>query len=126
MYNYYFVNLRVRPKMEALKTAEQELARTEKIVAQAMAQLREVQEGLDLLQSKFEKTEANKNELEKQRQLCEDRMGRAVRLVSGLSGEQKRWVQSVAQIKVDLTKIVGDILLSAGHLLFQITRLISV
>lgn len=102
--------------MEALKIAEQELERTEKIVAAAMAQLQAVQEGLDLLQSKFEVTQKKKAVLENKKQLCEDRMNRAVRLVSGLSGEQKRWVDRVAHSKEALTKIVGDILLSAGNI----------
>ena len=114
MYNYYFVNLRVAPKMAALKNAEEELKITENILAQAMARLQAVQDGIDALEAQFQIEEKKKNELEKQKQLCEDRMSRAVRLISGLSGEQLRWIKTVADLKASLENVVGDILLSAG------------
>ena len=114
MYNWYFVNERVAPKMAALQKAEEELIKTEATLAAAMAKVREVQEGLDQLQDEFRKEEEHKAELERQKQLCEERMGRAVRLITGLAGEQKRWLATVAEIKCALRNVVGDILLSAG------------
>lgn len=123
MYNYYFVNLRVAPKMAALANAQQELMRTEALLDEAMMQLRQVQEGLDMLQLKFRVEQEKKAELEHQVQLCQDRMHRAVKLVSGLAGEQIRWIQTVAEMKSSLVNIVGDILLSSGEWLSpEITR----
>lgn len=115
MYNYYFVNLRVAPKMEALKKAERELASTEATLASAMAKLKDVEDGLDRLQEKFRKEQERKAELELQKQLCEERMSRAVRLISGLAGERRRWLDTVQEIRLALTNVVGDILLSAGE-----------
>jgi dynein heavy chain len=101
--------------MQALVQAEKDLAKTENILARAMAKLQAVQNGLNMLKFKFSNEEKKKADLEKQKQLCEERMARAVRLITGLAGEQVRWFETVADIKRGLTNIVGDILLSAGQ-----------
>ncbi|XP_043269180.1 dynein axonemal heavy chain 1-like [Venturia canescens] len=118
MYNYYFVNLKVEPKMIALKEAEKALAETEKTLAVAMDRLREVEEGIEKLESLLRVEENNKAELEKQKQLCEDRMSRAVRLIAGLAEEQKRWTISVNDMKGLLKNVIGDILISAGAIAY--------
>ncbi|XP_023247279.1 dynein heavy chain 1, axonemal-like [Copidosoma floridanum] len=118
MYNYYFVNERVKPKMAALEQAQSVLVSTEAALAEAMAKLEAVQAGLDKLQQKFQREEERKRELEAQKQLCQDRMSRAVRLVSGLADESKRWLASVAKDKVTLGKLVGDVLLCAGAIAY--------
>ncbi|XP_058804505.1 dynein axonemal heavy chain 1-like [Phymastichus coffea] len=114
MYRYYFVRQRVAPKMEALRKAEEDLVQTEALLADAMAKVKEVQEGLQTLQMQFREMEEKKAELERQKQLCEDRMLRAVRLISGLAGEKIRWIDSVEHFKIGLTNVIGDILISAG------------
>ena len=114
MYNYYFVNLKVAPKMAALAKAEESLAETEKTLAAAMTRLKQVQDGIEMLQDQLRREEETKAELERQKQLCEDRLSRAVRLIDGLGGEQKRWIITVSEIKMGLENVVGDILLSAG------------
>lgn len=114
MYNYYFVNKKVAPKMKALAKAEEVLAETERTLAAAMARLQSVQEGIEKLQDRLRDEEARKAELERQKQLCEDRMARAVRLIAGLSDEEKRWSVTVDDIMVALSNAVGDILLSSG------------
>ncbi|KAG7197918.1 hypothetical protein KM043_016155 [Ampulex compressa] len=118
MYNYYFVNLKVAPKMEALAKAEEVLAETEKTLAAAMAKLKEVEVGVNRLQDMLRQEEDKKAELERQKQLCEDRMARAVRLITGLSEEQQRWIQTVTDIDVSLKNAVGDILLASGAIAY--------
>lgn len=114
MYNYYFVNKKVEPKMVALAKADEILFKTERELAAAMEKLREIEEGIEKLQNQLKEKEAKRVDLENQKQLCEKRMGNAVRLIVGLSDEQKRWIIMVGDIKVSLTNAVGDILLSAG------------
>ncbi|KAJ8667915.1 hypothetical protein QAD02_009578 [Eretmocerus hayati] len=118
MYNYYFVMQRVAPKMAALEQAERELVMTEAVLAAANAKLEQVQQGLDKLEETFRAEEKRKADLEAQRQLCVDRMSRAVTLVSGLAGEQVRWLATVADYKVALTNVIGDILLSSGAIAY--------
>lgn len=114
MYNYYFVNLKVIPKMEALAKAEAALAETEKTLNMAIQRLREVEEGVEQLRKLLREEEERKAELEREKQLCEDRMGRAVRLIDGLAGEQIRWTTTVLELNTSLKNAVGDILLASG------------
>ena len=117
MYNYYFVNLKVAPKMAALLEAEKSLAETERTLAEAMEKLRDVEMGIEQLQILLREEEQTKAELEREKQLCEDRLNRAVRLIAGLSEEQQRWVLTAKNIEIALQNVVGDILLSAGTFL---------
>lgn len=110
--------------MAALAKAEEVLAETEKTLAAAMGRLQKVEEGIEELRQKLRMEEEKKAELERQKQLCEDRMARAIRLIAGLSDEQKRWIFMVDDIKVALKNVIGDILLSSGaHEHFSITPL---
>ncbi|XP_011707083.1 PREDICTED: dynein heavy chain 1, axonemal-like, partial [Wasmannia auropunctata] len=118
IYDYYFVNKKVEPKMAVLAKAEEILIETETAQAAAMTRFHEVQEGIKKLQDKLAKEEAKKAELERQKQLCEERMARAIRLIVGLSDEQKRWTIMVDDIKMSLKNTVGDILLSSGAIAY--------
>lgn len=98
--------------MAALAKAEKILAETEKTLADAMTRLREVQKGVKKLQDQLIEEEAKKAELEKQ--LCEERIARAIKLIVGLSDKQKRWIIIMDNIKMSLKNVVGDIFLSSG------------
>ena len=101
--------------MEALAKAEEALVETERALNAAIQRLKEVEEGIEHLQKLLQEEEDRKAELERQKQLCEDRMGRAVRLIDGLAGEQIRWTSTVAELKESLKNAVGDILLASGE-----------
>ncbi|XP_072745723.1 dynein axonemal heavy chain 1 [Anoplolepis gracilipes] len=118
MYNYYFVNKKVEPKMAALVKAEEILIETEKTLATAVARLQEIEKGIQKLQDQLREKEEKKTDLERQKQLCEERIARAVRLIVGLSDEQTRWIIMVDDIKVSLKNAVGDILLSSGAIAY--------
>lgn len=78
----------------------------------------QVLDGLDLLQVTLEKTEAHKAELEAKMKLCEDRMNRAVRLISGLADEKDRWAITIKNLAKSFESVVGDVLISAGKIVF--------
>ncbi|XP_026674744.1 dynein heavy chain 1, axonemal-like [Ceratina calcarata] len=118
MYNYYFVNLKVKPKMEALAKAEEALVETERTLTAAIERLREVEEGIEKLRKLLQEEEDKKAALEKEKQLCEDRMGRAVRLIDGLAGEQIRWTSTVAELNISVKNAIGDILLASGAIAY--------
>ncbi|KYN02640.1 Dynein heavy chain 1, axonemal [Cyphomyrmex costatus] len=118
MYNYYFVNKKVAPKMTALAKAEEILVKTETALADAITKLQQIQEGIKKLQDQLREEEAKKTELEREKQLCEERIARAVRLIVGLLDEQKRWIIIVDNIKMSLKNAVGDILLSSGAIAY--------
>lgn len=101
--------------MVTLAKAEEILAKNERKLADVIMKLWEIREGIEKLQDQLRKEEAKKVELERQKELCEERMARAVRLIVGLSDEQKRWIIMIDNIKISLKNAVGDILLSSGE-----------
>lgn len=105
--------------MIALREAGKALEETEKTLAIAMERLREVEQGIEKLESLLRAGESNRVELEKQKQVCEERMGRAVRLIAGLAEEQKRWTIAVNNMKVSLKNVIGDILISSGKIKYK-------
>lgn len=114
MYKYYFVNLQVAPKKAALAAAKSDLEKTERTLAAAKARLKDVTDGLELLNRKLAAKVAYRQEKEKNITLCQDRMNRAFRLITGLSDERVRWMQTIATIEANTINVTGDILLSAG------------
>ena len=95
MHKYHFVAKGVEPKRLALAGAQQELADTQIILEEARGKLAEVEEGLRKLNVQLEGTVAKKNELETNTKLCEDRLGRADKLIGGLAGEKIRWGETI-------------------------------
>lgn len=90
MYKFYFVNKSVAPKKAALKKAMEELAETERILKEAKAKMQEVLEGLEELQTQLAARMKFKEEKEANIAVCEERMSRAMRLITGLSDEKVR------------------------------------
>lgn len=90
MYKFYFVNKGVAPKKAALKNAKEELAETERVLAEAKAKMKRVLEGLEKLQVQLATRIQFKEEKEASIAICEERMSRAMRLITGLSDEKIR------------------------------------
>lgn len=118
MYNYYFVNKKIQPKMLALKTAELTLLDTEKNLSIAMEKLHEVENNIVKLKQQLNNEEIKLSKLKDDKKLCEDRMLRAVRLIDGLDDEKKRWIQNVENIKMNYDNCVGDCLIASGSIAY--------
>jgi dynein heavy chain len=114
MYKYYFVNKRVAPKKAALAKAKEALAETEATLASAREKMQAILSNLRNLQMKLGAKIAFKEEKEASIQVCQERMSRAVRLITGLSDERIRWLNTISSIEASVVNVTGDILLSAG------------
>ncbi|CAG9819626.1 unnamed protein product [Phaedon cochleariae] len=114
MYKYYFVNKSVAPKKAALKKAKEELEETERILAEAKAKMKEVLDGLEKLQIQLAAKIAFKEEKERSISLCEEKLNRALRLITGLSDEKVRWLETIRNIEANVVNITGDILICSG------------
>lgn len=90
MYKFYFVNKAVAPKKAALQKAKEELEETERVLAEAKAKMKEVMDGLETLQNQLATRIKFKEEKEAAIATCEERMNRAIRLITGLSDEKVR------------------------------------
>ncbi|XP_050527307.1 dynein axonemal heavy chain 1-like [Daktulosphaira vitifoliae] len=118
IYKYYFVNKEVKPKKIALTEAKIRLQAADEELNSAQQQMKDVMDGLDLLQKKLTDAMNKKNKLEAKGKLCEDRMDRALRLIDGLTNERERWIELIANYKIFLVTIIGDILISAGSIAY--------
>ena len=111
-YNMVYKN--VAPKIAAQKKAAEEFD-----VAQA--KLKVVEERVAAMQAKLKSvTDAlkdatdEKNQVEAEAQMCQDRLGLAKRLVEGLADENIRWTKSIASFQERETTLVGDSMLAAS------------
>jgi dynein heavy chain, axonemal len=104
----------VEPKRIALKKAEEDLS-------VMMASLKEKQDALALVLAKIAKLEADfkaandeKVSLANQVDMCEKKLVRAGKLISGLGGERARWTENVKTLGEELANTLGDVLVSSA------------
>ena len=81
MYKFHFVNKNVAPKREAQQKAMEDLAVTQRTLANAKAKLKEVEEKLATLQAKYEDSVRKKAELEVRVKECEEKVVRAGKVI---------------------------------------------
>ena len=81
MYKFHFVNKSVAPKREAQQIAQEELAATQRTLANAKAKLKEVEEKLATLQAKYEDSVKKKADLETKVKEVEEKAVRAGRVI---------------------------------------------
>ena len=77
MHKYHFISKGVAPKREALRIAQEDLAETQRILDSAKKRLKEVEQGVALLQTKYNDCVRKKQDLETNTKLCEARLVRA-------------------------------------------------
>ena len=104
----------VEPKRIALKQAEEDLS-------VMMAELKEKQDALNKVLEKIAKLEADfkaandeKVSLANQVDMCEKKLVRAGKLISGLGGERARWTENVKTLGEELDNTLGDVLVSSA------------
>ncbi|NWV36400.1 DYH1 protein, partial [Grantiella picta] len=77
MHKYHFVAKVVEPKRQAFREAEEDLRATQLVLDEAKKRLQEVEDGIAMLQAKYEACKANKEELEMKCEQCLQRLARA-------------------------------------------------
>ncbi|CAO2638238.1 Dynein axonemal heavy chain 1 [Lemmus lemmus] len=118
MHKYHFVAKAVEPKRQALREAQDDLEVTQRILEEAKHHLHEVEEGIATLQAKYQECVTKKEELEMKCEQCEQRLGRADKLINGLSDEKVRWQETVENLENMLDNISGDVLVAAGFVAY--------
>lgn len=84
----------------ALSEATLRLQEANNQLNSAQEQMKDVMDGLAVLEKTLNDTMNKKDELEAKNQLCIDRMDRALRLVGGLANERERWKELIIEYKV--------------------------
>uniref|UniRef100_A0A2K6RAQ5 Dynein axonemal heavy chain 1 n=1 Tax=Rhinopithecus roxellana TaxID=61622 RepID=A0A2K6RAQ5_RHIRO len=118
MHKYHFVAKAVEPKRQALREAQDDLGVTQQILDEAKQRLREVEDGIATMQAKYRECITKKDELELKCEQCEQRLGRAGKLINGLSDEKVRWQEAVENLQYMLNNISGDVLVAAGFVAY--------
>ncbi|XP_022353638.1 dynein heavy chain 1, axonemal [Enhydra lutris kenyoni] len=118
MHKYHFVAKAVEPKRQALREAQDDLEVTQRVLEEAKQRLHEVEDGIATMQTKYRECIAKKEELELKCEQCEQRLGRADKLINGLSDEKVRWQETVEDLEHMLGNIPGDVLVAAGFVAY--------
>lgn len=82
----------------------------------AEAQLREREASLQEVKEQYDTAVAEKQRLTDAANVCLRKMTAATALINGLGGEKHRWTQQSKDFKIQLGKLVGDVLLATGFL----------
>ncbi|XP_066239555.1 dynein axonemal heavy chain 3 [Saccopteryx leptura] len=104
----------VAPKRERLREAEGRLDAQRERLSGKRAELKLVEDRLQVLNDDFEEMLARKRALEEGIEVCSQKLLRAEQLISGLGGEKDRWTEAARQLGVRYTHLTGDVLLSSG------------
>jgi dynein heavy chain len=70
------------------------------------------------LNSKLAEMQAKKIKLEQDVDMCEKKLVRAEKLISGLGGEKVRWTDVANTLSGDYTNLTGDLMLSSGYIAY--------
>jgi len=115
--NIYIFNriyVKVKPLMESLEEARATKLAAETKLAEVMAEVAIVEAKLQDLQDTFTEATEEKMQIEAKAAACNDRLGLAHRLVSGLSSENERWGVEIEHLKESGVLLVGDVMLAAA------------
>eukprot|EP01135_Chromosphaera_perkinsii_P000898 Nk52_evm61s152 gene=Nk52_evmTU61s152 len=104
----------VAPKKEQLRQADELLTETMARLDEKRAELQEVQDRLNKLQTNFKNMVDKKNDLEYQVDLCSKKLERAEKLIGGLGGEKDRWSAAAERLTGVYNNLTGDVIISAG------------
>ncbi|KAJ3328189.1 Dynein heavy chain 7, axonemal [Blyttiomyces sp. JEL0837] len=104
----------VGPKKESLAKAEGELAVEMAKLNAKRAELKEVEDKMEALESSFRAMTQKKADLEQQVDLCGKKLVRAEKLIGGLGGEKDRWSDAAKTLTITYNSLIGDVLLSSA------------
>ena len=118
MSDYHEASKIVKPKLEALRLAEARLQDAERELYKAEMRLKSCQEVLSGLQNDFDRQLSSKRAIEESTINTKKRMDQATSLISGLSGEQKRWKSDREEFAITKSRLVGDVALACAFVAY--------
>ena len=112
---YYEASKMIKPKLEALAVAAEELKAANKKLAAAEKRLEVCQGRLNELTATFEKSLAEKQRIEDGARALERKMDMASKLILGLADEQVRWTEDSRSFAEVIRRLVGDCAVSCAR-----------
>lgn len=114
MYDWYFVNEHIKPLEKMLSDAKDELATVTAALRKTRTTLDQIITAVAALEKQYTEALETQNRLEKEMENTSLKLSRASRLIDGLGGEKKRWVELVAMYKDQEKCVIGDMLIAAA------------
>ncbi|XP_058454765.1 dynein axonemal heavy chain 5 [Malaya genurostris] len=113
---FHGVNKEVLPLKANLMLQEARLKIAMDDLAAAENQLAEREAALQKVKDQYDAAVSEKQRLTDAANSCLRKMTAATALINGLGGEKARWTQQSKEFKIQLGKLVGDVLLATGFL----------
>uniref|UniRef100_A0A182YK77 AAA+ ATPase domain-containing protein n=1 Tax=Anopheles stephensi TaxID=30069 RepID=A0A182YK77_ANOST len=113
---FHGVNKEVLPLKANLMLQEARLRIAMEDLAAAENQLAEREAALQKVKDQYDAAVSEKQRLTDAANSCLRKMTAATALINGLGGEKARWTQQSKEFKIQLGKLVGDVLLATGFL----------
>lgn len=114
MYDWYFVNENIKPLEKTLNDAKAELARVTAALRETRTTLDQIIAAVAALEAEYTEALEAQTTLENEMENTTQKLSRASRLIAGLGGEKKRWVELVAMYKKQEKCVIGDMLIAAA------------
>lgn len=115
-FDYWFVYQDILPLKIAAERAASKLAESERVLSERRAHLKSVEDQLENLQQKFSDEKQREQDLANNVAKTQLRLSRAQKIMSGLSGETKRWTECAENLKGSSIYLMGDSILVSGAL----------
>ena len=113
---YSNVAKEVAPKRERLRLAQDSLVEKQAALQNAKEALTVATEKLMNLKEKYDQSVNEKNKLADEAKTLTAKLGRAEKLVNGLSSEYKRWTDTINALKSQSDSLLGDVVVATAFL----------
>ncbi|XP_011504753.1 PREDICTED: dynein heavy chain 5, axonemal [Ceratosolen solmsi marchali] len=113
---FHSVNKEVLPLKANLTLQEARLKVAMEDLANAERELAEREMALQAVKGQYDSAVAEKQRLTDDANVCLRKMTAATALINGLGGEKIRWTEQSKDYKLQLGRLVGDVLLATGFL----------
>ncbi|GIY61832.1 dynein heavy chain 2, axonemal, partial [Caerostris darwini] len=118
MYAYGNIYKKVKPKMERLRIANEELERLQRRLNELIKELEELQASIIRLEEEHRRLIEKKEELARKARELALKLQRAESIIEGLSSEKERWEKKVQSLFEKRILDVGDSFLVSGYLTY--------
>lgn len=110
---FHTVYLEVKPKQQALDSANEELSRAQQAFSKILARVQYLEDILTEENLKMQRALAEKDDAVRTKERLARQIDLAERLVDGLASSRVIWSKRVETFKQDLETLVGDVLLAS-------------
>ena len=99
MYDFYFVNRKIKPKKAALEESNEKVSKFNAQLSEKQKELKVATDKVDTLNKDLKLTQDNKENLERKYEDCSKQLERAKMLIENLGGEKGRWGELAEKLR---------------------------